>query len=76
MSKQFQEWTDWIEIDHDEMAEDGWVEEGRYLPVPPWMQVMVKSGAGEYPDIETARFFSWEPIHGPFSLLYYKVRLH
>ena len=70
---QVQEWTGWIKVNQEELE---WVEEGRRLPVPPYVDVMVKSSAGEYPDVETARFFSWEAEFGQYSLMYYKMRLH
>lgn len=69
----FHEWTEWMPVDQATMHYE---EEGRNLPVPPWMAVRVKSHAGEYPDIETARFFAWEPEYGPYSLQFFKVRLH
>jgi len=67
------EWTQWLPVVQDELT---YREEDRGLPVPPYMQVIVRSEAGEYPDIEPARYFAWECEYNEYSLTHYKVRLH
>ena len=67
------EWTDWIPVNDEELD---YPCGDRFLPVPAWMEVKVKSAAGEYPDIKEASYFYWEGTYGELTLTWYKVRLH
>ena len=69
--KVLDKWTSWMPVDRDDFI---FSEEGREMPVPPWMNVRVMSALGEHEEVEAAREFEWDD-QGEYTLIFYRVTL-
>lgn len=72
MKKLRDTWTGWMPVDPTEFE---FSEDGRTMPVPPWMEVRVLSVLGEHDTAEQARCFDWDDNHGVYNLMFYRVTL-